>query len=59
MFVRRRDSHIYLGKRITDGDEVVSFKGRPAALTPRKIPSTHFRNSRTQDHSATGRIRSI
>jgi hypothetical protein len=50
----------FLDNQPTDGGEVVSLTRRPP-FTPSKIPSTHFckRLSRTQGHSATGRIRSI
>jgi hypothetical protein len=46
--------------RLTDEGEVVSLTRRPP-FTPRKFSGTHFcqRLSRTQGHSAAGRIRSI
>jgi hypothetical protein len=50
----------FLDDRLTDGGEFVSLTRRPS-FTPTKIPGTHFyqRLSRTQGHSAAGRITSI
>jgi hypothetical protein len=50
----------FLENRLTDGDELVSFKRR-TPFTSRKMPGTHFcqRLIRPQGHSAAGRIRSI
>jgi hypothetical protein len=50
----------FLDSRLTDGVKVASLTRRPP-FTHRKIPGTHFcyKLSRTQGHSAAGRIRSI
>jgi len=47
-------------KTAQDGGKVASLMHRPP-LPPRNIPGTHFcyRLSRTQGHSATGRIISL
>jgi hypothetical protein len=39
--VRRRGSHIFVDKRLTDGGEVISLTHR-SPFTPRKISGTHF-----------------
>jgi hypothetical protein len=49
-----------LDNRLTDGGEVVSLTRQPPSTT-RKITGTHFcwKLSRSQGHSAAGRIRSV
>jgi hypothetical protein len=49
-----------LDNRLTHGGKFISLTSRPP-FTPKKIPSTHFRErlSRPQGHSAAGRIRSV
>jgi hypothetical protein len=50
----------FLDNLLRDGGEVVSLMRRPP-ITPRKIPGTDFfkRPIRSQDHFATGKIKSI